>query len=115
MTEQNRNEEDRRGIVSNVLTVMLAGLGAALLLEEGVERLVGRILKDDESTDPASPPATGQPSVQSTSGQPSGFVTRQIESVLRVVNLPSHSEIERLSAQVDQLSRKVDQINQPEP
>lgn len=115
MTEQNRDEEQRGGVLSNVLTLMLAGLGAALLLGEGVERFAGRILQDDEDAVPDQAPTTDQPAAQSTARRPSGFVTRRLESALRVVNLPSHSEIERLSAQVDLLSRKLDQINRSEP
>lgn len=114
MTDRNNNEEPRGSqIISNVLTVLLAGLGAALLVEEGVERFVGKLIGEDESAPPeAAASVTPAQAERSHAGRTgvTGFVERRIESALRLANLPSHSEIARLSEQVDVLNRKVDRL-----
>ena len=116
MTDQNRNEEPHGSrVISNVVTVLLAGLGAALLVEEGVERFVGRLIGEDNSAaqdvEGSVPPTRSGRDNAGRTGV-TGFMERRLESTLRLANLPSHSEIARLSDQVDALDRKVDRLSQ---
>jgi polyhydroxyalkanoate synthesis regulator phasin len=118
MTDQNRNEDPRGSkVIGNVLTVLLAGLGAVLLVEEGVERFVGRLIGENDSAaqdaDGSSPPSRARSDNAGRAGV-TGFMERRLESALRLANLPSHSEIARLSEQVDTLNRKVDRLSETE-
>lgn len=105
MSEPTSNERRGRGAAGHLLTFALAGLGAALLVGESASRFVGGLIGED------APARVEEATAPDRAPQEPGFVSRQMASILRVANLPSHSEIERLSRQVDTLNRKVDQIN----
>ncbi len=114
MTESSSNEQQgNHGMIQNVATLLLAGLGAALLVEEGVERFMGRLIGDDDAAEQSLSNSSSINTSAANQRQTgvTGFTQRQIASVLRLLNLPSHSEIASLSSQVDALNRKVDQLN----
>lgn len=105
MTEPTSNDRRGRGAAGHLLTFALAGLGAVLLVGESANHFMRGLIGED------APDVAEESAAPARAHQEPGFVSRQMAVVLRAANLPSHSEIERLSKQVDTLNRKVDQIN----
>lgn len=98
--------------------VLLAGIGVFVLAQEEIEDFVSKLVDRGEIAEKDARKLVSdvmerrKKDVQETTKRTSGEVDKRIEDVLGTLNVPTKSEIEKLSEQIAELSKKVDELAQ---
>lgn len=119
---------DSNPLLDSLRRVLMAGIGVVALAQEEIEDFVNRLIDRGEIAEQdgrtlisdilenrkQALDSRRQAVVESTkkaSGRASSEVDQRIEGILHRLNIPTVSEIEQLSNQIDALSKKIDELN----
>jgi len=105
-------------LLDGLRRVLMAGIGVAVLAQEEIEDFVtklvdrGEIAENDGRSLVSDVLEQRRQEIQDRSQQASEGVDRRIEGILSRLNVPTRSEIARLSEQISELSEKVDELRE---
>ena len=105
-------------LLDGLRRVLMAGIGVAVLAQEEIEDFVtklvdrGEIAENDGRSLVSDVLEQRRQEIQDRSQQASEGVDRRIEGILSRLNVPTRSEIARLSVQISELSEKVDELRE---
>lgn len=110
-------DDDRSPFLEGLRRMVMAGIGAMIVAQEGIEGLVakvdeqGAIAKRDSRRLVEGVRAKGDRVSRGTRGA-TGQVEASVENTREYLNVPSQEEITQLSRQIEELSRKVDALTE---
>ena len=112
-------DEGRRAFVETARKVLLASVGAVAIAQEEVESLVNRLIERGEIAekdgrkmidDIRSRRSEAQEKAEDQAKKAQSQVDKRIEDILERLNVPTKSDIEKLSQKITRLSKKVDDL-----
>jgi polyhydroxyalkanoate synthesis regulator phasin len=89
---------------------ILAGLGAATLTKEKVDKLVDELIKRGEVTAEERPKLVRDLLARAEESEKDleGKVNESLEKVIEKLGIPTKADLDALSGKIDQLTKKVD-------
>lgn len=89
---------------------ILAGLGAATLTKEQVDKLVDELIKRGEVTAEERPKLVKDllARAEKSEKELEGKVNESLEKVIEKLGIPTKADLDALSGKIDQLTKKVD-------
>ena len=112
-------DEGRRAFVETARKVLLASVGAVAVAQEELESFVNRLIERGEIAekdgrkmldDIRSRRGEAQKKAEDQAKKAQSQVDKRIEDVLERLNVPTKSDIEKLSQKITRLSKKVDDL-----
>lgn len=105
-------EEEGKSILGLARKVLLAGVGAVVLTQEEIEKVVNRLVERGEIAE-----KDGKKLIHDVmekrkkeTKRAEGEMDKRLEEFLNRMNVPTKSDIEALSAKITVLSKKVDEL-----
>lgn len=105
-------------LLDSLRRVLMAGIGAVALAQEEIEEFVNKLVERGEIADKDGRKLVSEvmerrrKTVQESTKKASDELDKRVENVLHRLNVPTSSEINRLSAQISELSAKVDELKE---
>jgi poly(hydroxyalkanoate) granule-associated protein len=113
----NESTESSNALLGSLRRVLMASIGAFVLAQEEVEEFVAKLVDRGEIADADARrllndlvDGRGRMVTDGTKRSESELEKR-VEAVLGRLNIPSKSEIDKLSAKISELNDKVDELN----
>jgi poly(hydroxyalkanoate) granule-associated protein len=112
-------DEGRRAFVETARKVLLASVGAVAVAQEELESFVNRLIERGEIAekdgrkmldDIRSRRGEAQEKAEDQAKKAQSQVDKRIEDILERLNVPTKSDIEKLSQKITRLSKKVDDL-----
>ena len=110
--------EEGNTLLEGLRRILMAGIGAVALAQEEIEEFVNKLVERGEIADKdgrkllSDIMESRKKSVRQGTRQAAEELDRRIEGVLSRLNLPTRSEIEKLSEQIEALNAKVDALKE---
>lgn len=104
-------------VLSTVRTLFLAGLGAVMMAQDEVSKLVEKMIERGEKANKESRKQVDhfvearKKNVEKVTKKAETEVNKQIEHTLHRLNIPTRNEITTLGAKITRLSKKVEELN----
>ena len=116
---EEKAEEGRRAFMETAHKLLLASIGAVAVAQEEVESFVNRLIERGEIAekdgrkmidDIRQRRKEAQEKAQDQAKDARSQVDKRIEEMLERLNVPTKSDIEKLSQKITRLSKKVDEL-----
>jgi polyhydroxyalkanoate synthesis regulator phasin len=110
--EEPAGEAERRSLLEAARKVLLAGIGAMVLTQEGIEDFVGKLVERGEIAEQDGKKLVGDVMDRRKKDAKAAEkeLNKRTDDILARMNVPSKGDIEELSAQIVALSKKVDEL-----
>lgn len=110
--EEPAGEAERRSLLEAARKVLLAGIGAMVLTQEGIEDFVGKLVERGEIAEQDGKKLVGDVMDRRKKDAKAAEkeLNKRSDDILARMNVPSKGDIEELSAQIVALSKKVDEL-----
>lgn len=112
--EEPAGPAERNPLFEAARKVLLAGIGAMALTQEGIEDFVGKLVERGEIAEQDGKALVGDvmEKRKKDAQKAEEDMDERTDKVLSRLNIPSKGDIEELSAQIVVLSEKVDELKQ---
>ncbi len=112
VVEEPMEEEEGNFILGFARKVLLAGVGAIVLTQEEVEKLINRLVERGEIAEQDGKKLLREvmDKRKKEAKKAEDEMDRRIEEILARLNVPTKSDIEALSAKITALTKKVDEL-----
>ena len=110
--EEVTEEEEGGSALGLVRKVLLAGVGAVVLTQEEVEKIINRLVERGELAEQEGKKLFRDVMAKrkKDAKKAEDEMSKQLEELLARMNVPTKSDIDALSAKVTALSKKVDEL-----
>ncbi len=110
--EEVTEEEEGGSALGLVRKVLLAGVGAVVLTQEEVEKVINRLVERGELAEQDGKKLFRDVMAKrkKDAKKAEDEMSKQLEELLARMNVPTKSDIDALSAKVTALSKKVDEL-----
>ena len=110
--EEVTEEEEGGSALGLVRKVLLAGVGAVVLTQEEVEKIISRLVERGELAEQEGKKLFRDVMAKrkKDAKKAEDEMSKQLEELLARMNVPTKSDIDALSAKVTALSKKVDEL-----
>jgi poly(hydroxyalkanoate) granule-associated protein len=112
IVEEPPEESERNPLLEAARKVLLAGIGAMALTQEGIEDFVSRLVERGEIAEQDGKKLVGDVMERrkKDAKKAEEELDKRTDEILTRLNVPSKGDIEELSAQIAALSKKVDEL-----
>ena len=114
--EESVPEQSQNPFINGIRRVLLASIGAMTVAQGEAEKFVGKLIEQGEIAEKDGRALLNELAqkrnqrAQESSQRVSKELERRMESILSRMNMPTKSEIDRLTQKVSELSQKVDAL-----
>jgi polyhydroxyalkanoate synthesis regulator phasin len=114
VVEDAPEEAEVNPVVALARRVVLAGVGAVVLTQEEIEKLVGRLVERGEIAEKDGKKLVQEAMEKRKKDAQKGQdeLDKRMEEILARMNVPTKKDIEALSAKITALTKKVDELKQ---
>ena len=108
--------EEGQSLLESVRRVLMAGVGAVTLAQEEVEEFVSKLIDRGELADKDGRKLVSdfverrRETVREKAKWVEGEFDQRVEGLLNRLNIPSKSDIDRLTKKIDALNRKINKL-----
>jgi poly(hydroxyalkanoate) granule-associated protein len=101
-------------VVALARKVLLAGVGAVVLTQEEVEKVVARLVERGEIAEKEGKKLVGEvmDKRKKETRKAEDELEKRVEDLLNRMNVPTKSDIQSLSAKIEALTKKVEELKQ---
>ena len=105
-------DKSQSQMMEMVRRMFLATIGAAVIAQEEIEALVNRLVDRGEIAEKDGKKLMGEmmDKRKTKTADVSGEISKNIESVLQRMNIPSKADVDTLSQKISALSKKIDEL-----
>ena len=117
MAKETTMENGKNIVVESAHKALLVGLGAVAVAQDELTGLTSKFVKQGETVEKKSRETVSElvearkQEVKDVTKRAEDALNQQMEAVLHRLNIPTRSEIEKLSKKISQLSKKVDELS----
>jgi len=110
--EEVTEEEEGGSALGLIRKVLLAGVGAVVLTQEEVEKIINRLVERGELAEQEGKKLFHDVMTKrkKEAKKAEDEMSKQLEELLARMNVPTKSDIDALSAKITALSKKVDEL-----
>ena len=108
-------DKSQSQMMEMVRRMFLATIGAAVIAQEEIEALVNRLVDRGEIAEKDGKTLIHEmmEKRKTKTADVSGEISKNIESVLQRMNIPSKADVDTLSQKISALSKKIDELKKP--
>jgi poly(hydroxyalkanoate) granule-associated protein len=108
-------EKSQHQMMEMLRRLFLASIGAAVIAQEELEALVNKLVERGELAEKDGKKLMGEmmDKRKTKTADVSGEISKNIESVLSRMNIPTKADVDVLGQKINALSKKVDELKKP--
>jgi poly(hydroxyalkanoate) granule-associated protein len=109
-------EKSQHQMMEMLRRLFLASIGAAVIAQEELEALVNKLVERGELAEKDGKKLMGEmmDKRKTKTADVSGEISKNIESVLSRMNIPTKADVDVLGQKINALSKKVDELKKPQ-
>jgi poly(hydroxyalkanoate) granule-associated protein len=108
-------EKSQHQMMEMLRRLFLASIGAVVIAQEELEALVNKLVERGELAEKDGKKLMGEmmDKRKTKTADVSGEISKNIESVLSRMNIPTKADVDVLGQKINALSKKVDELKKP--